>query len=57
MAPSNVWLEQRLTEQRALQKIISVLSAPDLAEHPNQAVRGPGTAARAANQPPDGPAA
>jgi hypothetical protein len=28
MTPSNVWLEQRLTEQRALQKIVAVLSWP-----------------------------
>jgi hypothetical protein len=46
-----VWLEQRLTEQRALEKIVTVLGQPELAEHPDQAVRGPGTAARAANQP------
>jgi Phage integrase family len=50
MSGSNVWLEQRLTEQRALQKIIAVLRDPQLAEHPDQAVRGPGTGARAANQ-------
>jgi integrase len=53
MAPSNVWLQQRLTEQRALQKIITVLGTPDLADHPGQAVRGPGTTARPANQPAD----
>jgi integrase len=57
MGPSNVWLEQRLTEQRALQKIITVLNASELAEQPDQAVRGAGTGARAANQLPDGPAA
>jgi len=57
MGPSNVWLEQRLTEERALQKIIAVLSEPELAEQPDQAVRGAGTGARAANQLPDGPAA
>jgi integrase len=57
MGPSNVWLEQRLTEQRALEKIITALNAPELAEHSDQAVRGAGTGARAANQPPDGPAA
>ena len=51
MTSSNVWLEQRLTEQRALEKIITVLKQPELAEHPDQAVRGPGTTARAANQP------
>jgi integrase len=50
MTSSNVWLEQRLTEQRALEKIITVLREPQLAEQPNQAVRGPGTSARAANQ-------
>ena len=49
--PSNVWLEQRLTEQRALEKIITVLRDPQLAEHADQAVRGAGTSARAANQP------
>ena len=43
MASSNVWLEQRLTEQRALEKIIAVLKHPELAEHPDQAVRGVGT--------------
>jgi hypothetical protein len=51
MAPSNVWLEQRLTEQRALQKVIAVLSEPELSFNPDQAVRGAGTAARAAGQP------
>ena len=51
MTGSNVWLEQRLTEQRALDKIITVLRDPQLAEQPDQAVRGPGTSARAANQP------
>ena len=57
MSASNVWLEQRLTEQRALQKIIAVLSEPELSGTPDQAVRGPGTGARTANQLPDGPAA
>ena len=51
MTSSNVWLEQRLTEQRALEKIITVLRQPELTEHPDQAVRGPGTTARAANHP------
>jgi integrase len=51
MSSLNVWLEQRLTEQRALEKIITVLTDPRLAENPEQAVRGPGTSARAANQP------
>jgi len=51
MTGSNVWFEQRLTEQRALEKIITVLRDPQLAEQPDQAVRGPGTSARAANQP------
>jgi hypothetical protein len=51
MTGSNVWLEQRLTEQRALEKIITVLKQPELTEHPDQAVRGPGISARAANQP------
>jgi integrase len=50
MSTTNVWLEQRLTEQRALEKIITVLTDPQLSEHPEQAVRGPGTGARAANQ-------
>ena len=53
MSASNVWLQQRLTEQRALQKIITVLADPQLAERPDQAVRGPGTGARATNQPAD----
>jgi len=51
MTSSNVWLEQRLTERRALEQIITVLKQPELAEHPDQAVRGPATSARAANQP------
>ena len=51
MTGSNVWLEQRLTEQRALKKIITVLGDPQLAEHLDQAVRSPGSSARAANQP------
>ena len=51
MTGSNVWLEQRLTEQRALEKIITVLRDPQLAEQPDRAVRGLGTSARAANQP------
>jgi integrase len=51
MTSSNVWLEQRLTEQRALQRIITVLNHPELTEEPHQAVRGPGTTARVANQP------
>jgi len=50
MSPSNVWLEQRLTEQRALQKIIAVLADPQLAEDPGQAVRGSAITARAAKQ-------
>jgi integrase len=57
MSSSNVWLEQRLTEQRALQTIITVLKDPQLADNPDHAVRGPGTRARAANQPPEEPAA
>ena len=51
MTGSNVWLEQRLTEQRALEKIITVLRDPQLAEQSDRAVRGLGTSARAANQP------
>ncbi|HUY59138.1 MAG TPA: tyrosine-type recombinase/integrase [Solirubrobacteraceae bacterium] len=57
MSGSNVWLAQRLTEQRALETIITVLKQPELAERPDQAVRGAGTGARAANQPVEGPAA
>jgi integrase len=57
MTGSNVWLEQRLTEQRALQTIITVLKDPQLAENTQHGVRGAGTGARAANQPPEGPAA
>jgi integrase len=55
MTTSNVWLQQRLTEQRALQKIVTVLRAPELSGNSDQAVRGPGTAARPANQPADDP--
>ena len=51
MTGSNVWLEQRLTEQRALEKIIAVLKQPELIKHPDHTVRGAGTSARAANQP------
>jgi integrase len=54
MTPDNVWLQQRLTEQRALQKIITALDEPELSNNPDQAVRGAGTTARAANQPTDG---
>ena len=49
MSTSNVWLQQRLTEQRALQKIITVLGQPQLAA-PDHAIRGAGTSARVANQ-------
>jgi integrase len=55
MTTSNVWLQQRLSEQRALRKIVTVLSDPQLADHPGQAVRGPATDARPANQPTDPP--
>lgn len=55
MTPSNVWLQQRLSEQRALQKIVTVLGDPQLADDPDQAVRGPATDARPANQPAEGP--
>ena len=51
MTGSNVWLEQRLTEQRALEKIVTVLKQHELTADPGQAVRGPGTTARVANQP------
>jgi len=57
MSTSNVWLEQRLSEQRALKTIVTVLQQPELAERADQAVRGPGTSARAANQPPERPVA
>jgi len=50
MTASNVWLEQQLTEQRALEKIIAVLSKPELSTNPDQAVRGAGTTARATGQ-------
>jgi len=51
MTDENVWLSQRLTEKRALEKIITVLADPQLAENPRQGIRGAGTSARAANQP------
>ena len=45
MSDSNVWLEQRLTERRALQKIIAALKTPALSgERPG--VQGAGTTAR-----------
>jgi hypothetical protein len=50
MTTRNVWLQQRLTEQRALQKIITVLAEPELVKDRDQAVRGPGTGARATYQ-------
>jgi hypothetical protein len=49
MSTSNVWLQQRLSEQRALEQIITVLHDPQLAGAPDQGVRGAGTSARAAN--------
>ncbi len=52
MSASNVWLEQRRSEQRALQKIMAALSQPELSSSPSQAVRGAGTSARAAAQQP-----
>ncbi len=55
MTTSNVWLQQRLTEQRALQKIVTVLGVSPLADDTNQVVRGPATDARPANQPADDP--
>jgi hypothetical protein len=39
------------TEHRAPEKIIAVLNPPELTEHPDEAVRGPATTARAANHP------
>lgn len=51
MSTTNVWLAQRLREQRALQQIITALHDPQLAEDPGQGVRGVGTSARATNQP------
>lgn len=53
MTSSNVWLEQRLTEQRALGTIIATLKDPGLAGAEGQGVRGAGTGARAAAQPAD----
>ncbi len=50
MSPTNVWLAQRQTEQRALQKIITVLAQSELSGDPSQAVRGAGTSARTTAQ-------
>lgn len=46
MSDDNVWLVQRRQEQRALQKIITVLEQPALDAHAGQAIRGAGVAAR-----------
>ena len=47
MCDDNVWLEQRLTERRALQKIIAALHRPALGGD-RAGVQGAGTTARAA---------
>ena len=49
MSDDNVWLEQRLTERRALKKITAALSSPALAGE-RAGVQGAGTTARPANQ-------
>jgi hypothetical protein len=49
MSDDNVWLSQRLTEHRALTKIIDVLADPAL-NTGGQAVRGAGVTARPAHQ-------
>ena len=51
MSDENVWLSQRLTEQRALIKIIDVLEDPAL-DTADRAVRGAGVSARPAFQEP-----
>jgi hypothetical protein len=51
MSDENVWLSQRLTEQRALVKIIDVLEDPAL-DTADRAVRGAGVSARPAFQDP-----
>ncbi len=50
MSDDNVWLSQRLTEQRALVKIIEVLDDPALDNGERPTVRGAGTTARPAFQ-------
>ena len=52
MSDDNVWLSQRLTEQRALTKIIDALADPAL-DTGEQAVRGAGVSARPAYQHPE----
>lgn len=52
MSASNVWLEQRLTERRALEKIIAALKSPALAGE-RAGVQGAGTTARPAYQHPE----
>jgi site-specific recombinase XerD len=49
MSDDNVWLSQRLTEQRALHKIITALDNPTL-DGDSQGVRGAGVSARLAFQ-------
>ena len=49
MSDDNVWLEQRLTERRALEKIIAALHDPPLAGE-RAGVQGAGTTARPAYQ-------
>jgi len=53
MTTTNVWLQQRLTEQAPCRRSSTVLAEPQLADHPDQAVRGPGTGARGTDQPED----
>jgi hypothetical protein len=52
MSDDNVWLSERLTEQRALIKIIDVLEDPALDTANGGAVRGAGVGARPAFQEP-----
>jgi len=49
MSDDNVWLEQRLTERRALEKIVATLHSPALAGE-RAGVQGAGTTARPAYQ-------
>jgi Phage integrase family len=52
MSDDNVWLSQRLTERRALVKIVDALQDPAL-DAADQAVRGAGVSARPAFQDPE----
>ena len=49
MSTTNVWLAQRLAEQRALERIVTVLASDDVGAQ--DAVQGAGRAARPANNP------